>query len=193
MSPVQLLTRMSRWCALVVGLAIIAACGPGTGGTGTGQTSSPQESFDATPANICTTGPSSALACPVPSNPGTVGAVNPPSVANGTDGVFFSTTDGADINLGLSGNRAILSDRCSGLMFEGDWGTVGGGDPRFYGQYTTGSNAATTLSSLTAQAAGVEGRSLSVTLRDADGRVVIGPVTLRRTLVPTFNLDACKK
>ena len=193
MSPIQLLTRAAQWCALAVGLAIMAACGPGTGGTGTGQTSSPLDSFGATPANICTTGPSLALACPPPGNPGTVGAINPPSVANGTDGVLFSTIDGADINLVLTGNRARLNDRCLNLTFEGDWGTVGGNDARFFGQYTTGDDAKTTLSSMTAQPAGADGKSLTVLLRDANERVVIGPVILRRTLVPTSNLAACSK
>ena len=107
MSPLQLLTRSARWFALAAGLFIMAACGPGTGGTGTGQTSSPLDSFGATGANICTTGPSLVLACPLPSNPSPVGAINPPSIANGTDGVLFSTTDGADINLTISGNQAI--------------------------------------------------------------------------------------
>ncbi len=197
MSPVQLVVRTAAaaaWrCALLVCLAVMAGCGPGTGGTGTGSTSSPLDFFGATPANICTTGPTLVLACPPPSNPGTVGAINPPSVANGTDGVLFSTTEGADINLVLSGNRAILNDRCLSLTFEGDWGTVGGNDARFFGQYTVGSNAATTLSSLTAQTAGTDNKSLSVLLRDANGRVVIGPVTLRRVFAPTSNPAACNR
>jgi hypothetical protein len=197
MSPLQLLTRSVLRLALAAGFSIMAACGPGTGGTGTGtaggQTLSALDSFGASGANICTTGPSSVLACPPPSNPSPVGAINPPSVANGTDGVLFSTTDGADINLTISGNQAILNDRCLSLAFEGDWGTVGGNDARFFGQYTTAGNAAVTLSSLTAEAAGADGKGLRVLLRDANGRVVIGPVTLRRTLVPTFNPAACNK
>jgi hypothetical protein len=110
-----------------------------------------------------------------------------------TDGVLFSTTDGADINLVLSGNRATLNDRCLGLTFEGDWATAGGNDSRFFGQYTAGANGAATLSSLTAQTIGADNKSLSVTLRDANGRVVIGPVTLRRSIVPTSNPAACNK
>lgn len=150
------------------------------------------DSFGATPANICTTGPTSALACPQPSNTGAVGAVNPPSVANGTDGVFFSTTEGADINLTLTGNRAILNDRCLSLNFEGDWGVVGTNDARFFGQYTLGNNTPPVLSTLTAQAVGTDNKNLSVTLRDATGRVLLGPITLRRVLAPTSNLAACK-
>jgi len=181
-------------CALALSFAVMAGCGPGTGGTGTGgggggggSSPSPLDYFGATPANICTTGPALALACPVPNNPGAVGAVNPPSVANGTDGVFFSTTDGADINLVLTGNRAILTDRCLSLTFEGDWATVANLDARFFGQYTTANNATAVLSTLTVQAAGVDNKSLSIVLRDANARTVIGPVLLVRVFAPTRN------
>ncbi|MFM8899189.1 MAG: hypothetical protein ACKOF9_04465 [Burkholderiales bacterium] len=181
------------WCSLILSLFVIVGCGPGTGGTGTGQTSSAMDFFGAAPANICTTGPASALACPQPTNPGTVGAVIPPSAANGTDGVFFSTTEGADINLGLTGNRANLNDRCLSLNFEGEWGVVGTSEPRFFGQYATGSNTPPTLSTLTVQATGPDNKSLSLTLRDTNNRVVLGPVTLRRVLVPTNNPAACNR
>ena len=197
MRPVQHLLRRAGaavlQCAFVLSLAIIAACGPGTGGTGTGSTSSPLDYFGATPANVCTSGPTSALSCPTPANTGSVGAINPPSVANGTYGVFFSTTEGADINLVLSGNRATLTDRCLSLTFDGDWGTVGNNDARYFGQYTIAGTSTAVLSSLTAQAVGPDNKSLSVVLRDANGRVVIGPVTLRRVLVSTSNLAACNK
>lgn len=197
MNPVQRLFCATRrtiwWCVGVIGLAVMAGCGPGTGGTGTGPTSSALDYFGAAPANICTTGPNTALACPQPNNPGTVGAVNPPSVANGTDGVFFSTTEGADINLLLTGNRATLSDRCLSLTFEGDWGVAGTNDARFFGQYTTSGSTTSALGTLTVQATGPDNKSLSVLLRDASNRVVLGPVTLRRVPAPTSNPSACNR
>jgi hypothetical protein len=197
MRPVQLLFRragsLALWCTFGWILAIIAGCGPGTGGTGTGQTTTPLDYFGATPANICTSGPASALACPTPGNTGAVGAGDPIAVANGTDGVFFSTTEGADINLLLSGNRATLTDRCLSLTFSGDWATVGSNDARFFGEYTTAGTSVAALSSLTAQAVGTDNKRLSVLLRDANGRVVLGPVTLRRVLVPTSNPAACNR
>ncbi len=180
-------------CALLVGLVSMVGCGPGTGGTGSGSTSSPLDLFGAVPANICASGPSSALACPTPINPGTVDMETPQPAVNGTDGVLFSTTEGADIELVLTQNRATLNDRCLNLVFEGDWGTLAGANARFFGQHTIGSSAVPILSSLTVQEVDAEIKGLDVTLRDADGRVVIGPVTLRRVLAPTSNPAACNR
>lgn len=180
-------------CALLVGLAAVVGCGPGTGGTGSGSTSSPLDLFGAMPANICASGPSSALACPTPTNPGAVDLEPSPASVNGTDGVLFSTTEGADIELVLTQNRATLNDRCLNLVFEGDWGTIAGTNARFFGQHTIGSNPTPILSSLTVQEVDAEIKGLNIILRDANGRVVIGPVTLGRALAPTSNPAACNR
>jgi hypothetical protein len=186
-------------CALMLALALLAGCGPGTGGTGTGQTSTPLESFGATPANICTSAPSTALNCPPQTPPGNTGAADtvtlPTTPNNGTSAVIFSTTtDGQDINLFMVGNIANLRDRCLGLLFEGEWGTVDMHDSRFYGTFTTGDKKEPQLASLTIEAKEIPGREfkgLMVVLRDAAGKEVVGPVLLRPTIILTSNPSAC--
>jgi hypothetical protein len=91
----------------------------------------------------------------------------------------------------VTGNRVALAARCLGLRFEGDWGVVGGNEARYFGRYSFGPDGQSVLASLTVQAAGSDGRSLSALLRDAEGRVVLGPVLLRRVLFPVSNPAAC--
>ncbi len=191
--------RTARRGALSVALAafVLSGCGPGTGGTGTGDTGngvssvSALEYFGASPANVCLSGPASALACPPPGNTGSVGAEQP-SVPFGTDGVLFADTPSSDNTvLSLGGNRATLTSRCQSLSFEGDWGAIGGNNPRYFGHYTVGRDGRQTLSTLTIQASGADGKSLTATLHDREGRVVLGPVLLRRVVIPVPGATAC--
>jgi hypothetical protein len=196
MRPVQhLLQRAGAAvlrCAFFLSLAIIAACGPGTGGTGTGTTPSALDYFGATPANVCTSGPSSALACTETSNPGTVGAVIPPSPGNASERPLIFANGSGNINLFLEDNRASLIERCSTLTFDGNWGVTSNKDAKFFGEYTTANNGTRVLASLSASSVGFEGKSLEVTLRDASGQVTLGPVKLDRVFGPTNNPAACR-
>lgn len=183
--------RAALWAALAA--LVLSGCGPGTGGTGNGETGSASalEYFGASPANVCLSGPASALACPPPGNTGSVGAEQP-SVPFGTDGVLFADTPSSDNTvLSLGGNRATLTSRCQSLAFEGDWGAVGGNNPRYFGHYTVGRNGQQTLSTLTIQASGADGKGLTATLHDREGRVVLGPVLLRRVVIPVPGVTAC--
>ncbi|XVJ68932.1 MAG: hypothetical protein HEQ39_04195 [Rhizobacter sp.] len=196
MSLVQHLFLRARtaalWCAFVCGLAVIAGCGPGTGGTGTGQSSSALDYFGATPANVCTSGPTSALACTEPSNPGAVGAVIQPSPGNASERPLIFANGSGNINLFLEDNRATLIERCSNLKFDGNWGVTGNKDARFFGEYTTANDGTSVLATVTALATGADGKSLEVTLRDASGKATIGPVKLDRVFGPTSNPAACR-
>jgi hypothetical protein len=184
--------RAARWAALVAAMLFLPGCGPGTGGTGNGENTAPLDYFGAAPANVCTTGPVSALACPPGGNTGAVGANEPPSASSGSDGVLFADVTGTnDVAVGITGNRVALTARCLDLHFEGDWGLAGGSDGRYFGRYRFGPDGQSVLASLTVQAAGSDNKSLSALLRDHEGRVVLGPLLLRRVLVPVSNPAAC--
>lgn len=186
--------RATRWAALVAATLFLSGCGPGTGGTGNGENTNtaPLDYFGAVPANVCLTGPVSALACTPAGNTGAVGAVAPPSIPSGSDGILFADVTGTnDVAAAVTSNRVALTARCLGLRFEGDWGVAGGDDARYFGRYSFGPDGQSVLASLTVQAAGSDGKSLSALLRDAEGRVVLGPVLLRRVLFPVSNPAAC--
>jgi hypothetical protein len=203
MSAGQLLLLAARAAhrvgAFMLALAVLAGCGPGTGGTGTGQTSTPLESFGATPSNICTSPSSTALNCSSqtpPPNAGVADTITLPTAPSiGTTAINFSVATGdKDINLFMVGHIANLRDRCLDLHFDGEWGTVGARDSRFYGTFTIGANKQPQLASLTIEPKDIAGsgfKGLTVVLRDAAGNVVIEPVLLVRTLLPTTNPSAC--
>ncbi len=187
--------RALRWAALATAAALaLSACGPGTGGTGDGVSASALDAFGASPANVCTSGPSSALACPPAGNTGTGGAAGLPTPSPGTDGVLFAdTASGNDVVLSLSGSHAVLTARCLDLSFEGDWGLVAGDNPRYFGRHSVGNGGKDTLSALTVQASGGDNKGLTATLRDRQGVVVLGPVPLRRVVIPAPGSQDCPR
>jgi hypothetical protein len=176
------------WRQLALAAACAAAlaaagCGPGTGGTGDGEGNAALALFGATAASVCKASVSSALSCP----PGSAQI----SDQQGTAMVFFSDTSaGNNVAVRILDNHLQLAARCLNLQFDGDWGIAAQNDARFFGTYTAASAPEPTRASLTVQTAGANGE-LVVLLRDASGRLVLGPVLLQRVSASVANPAAC--
>jgi hypothetical protein len=153
-------------------LALISACGPGVGGTGTGlgvaavapeggsvyvdygaaETSVDPglAAWNVMPAALCAAPFADALLCPLPGVP----AGGPVLAAQGTQAVYFVDADtGKAITVAVASNTIALAQGCPALTF-----------------------------SVTLTAGPV---SLTVTLQDRAGRVLLGPVALRPADGPT--------
>jgi hypothetical protein len=135
-------------------LALLAGCGPGIGGTGSGASADEFASFGAAPASVCDAEFAGLLNCAI----GT-------AALQGTAAVWFAESAPASRTLlALSQQEARLQLRCEGLVFEGAWGAVPGQPARYYGRVT--SAGGTARASLEVALAGA---ALAVTLRAQDG------------------------
>lgn len=157
--------RSTLALALTTGLLLaLAACGPGVGGTGTGDTPSALPAFGAAPASVCEGDLAVLLACP------TGGGTATP--APGAGPVYLADTiDGRQLRVTAVGNRIELQAPCAALQFRGEWGVVEGQPGRFYG-YTDPDGAAMPAS-LQVQSLG---GGLLLTLRGAADNTLLGPV-----------------
>jgi hypothetical protein len=117
-------------------LALLVACGPGVGGSGTG------------------------LEPPLP--PGTVTLPMPSLHADGTDG--------RQVQAVLEGSRLRVEAACPRLRFDGQWDGLASTPLRFEGSLD-GTRAATAEVLLA-------GSTLTLTLRDGAGGVLVGPLPL---------------
>lgn len=174
--------RTPKLAAAALLWALLAAgCGPGVGGTGTGGTLS---DFGARPASVCTNAIASALAC-AGSAPGSPGVATPATIEEGTALVHFADREsGASVRVAFAANAVELDVPCRMLRFSGDFGITATSDARFFGTYVDGAAPGRPASlQVTATAGDAPGRLLA-TLRDADGRIVLGPVTLQRVGAP---------
>ncbi len=162
-------------------LLLASACGPGVGGTGTGN--EPQLArFGATAAAVCSSALLSQLACaptttaPVDTSttPGMAGTASLP-LDPGTAAVRFADAAQRVLAL-LQGNRVELNAPCAGLRFGGDWGLVFGQTPRFYGWAES-----SVYTGPAVLEASISGNGLVLRLLDENGRVLLGPVSLGRS------------
>ena len=171
-------TRLRLLATALAALALLSSgCGPGVGGTGTGETGGGLAAFGALPASVCSGELASLVACP----PATGTAAPAPGAA----AVFLADTiDGRQVRVTLSGNTVELSAPCVRVQFRGEWGAVTGQSGRFFG--STEIDGMTTPAALQAQ---LSGSDVQLTLRDATGRVLLGPVLLR--VVAVFEAPAC--
>jgi hypothetical protein len=175
--------------ALLAALLALPGCGPSSGGTGTGETGSALVLFGATAVNVCTASFAKSLGCP----PTGSGAVPTSPDAQGSTMVNFSdTAQGGNISVAIQAQTIELSARCRGLHFLGDWGITASNDARFFGNYRIDNAGGSVPASLSVQSsAGGGNNELQVTIRDADGRVVLGPVTVQRVPAPAAPTLAC--
>lgn len=151
----NLLERLAL-ALLLAGL--LAGCGPGVGGSGTGATEDPLQQFGATSLPVC-------------------GNPLAPQLASCVRGQPLSYADSSTlprVTAQLLDSHLELQAPCAGLKFSGDWAAVGDQPPRFYGTVTSATGTA--LASLVTVAAGANG--LQVELRDAMGLKLLGPLTL---------------
>lgn len=166
----------------------LAACGPGTGGSGSPVgPNATFGAFGATASNVCAGSLAPSLNCPI-------GATGAPT-SEGTQMVLYSDTlAGNNVAVSLKGNQVALDARCLGLRFEGEWGITAATDARFFGTYTA-AGAPPALATLTVQtaggAAGAPQPDLVALLRDAGGRLLLGPVLLQRVAAPVTTPAAC--
>lgn len=173
---------LSRWSwGLALAAALLAGCGPGTGGTGTGSEID-LAAFGAKAASVCGAGFSAGLVCAT-----TTGAVGPASgpPLEGTQAVrFIDSLQAVRTIATFEANSVQLDARCQGLGFAGDWGTTAKGESRFYGSAIADGALQRVPASLSVEPAGDKAAGLVVTLRDASGRVLLGPLMLLRAGTP---------
>lgn len=170
--------RITFSATLLALLLPLTACGPGMGGSGTGQTTDPPPvgvalpPFGASVTALCSSDLAPALACPSGS------AVSPDAAARGTLPLNFVGSVGTTgVRARLEGNRVEFTVGCTQWRFVGDWGAVAGQEPRFFGAINPGNEQAV-VATLQAQR---DGAALLLTLRAADGTALYGPVRVVAT------------
>jgi hypothetical protein len=148
--------------SLAIGLllaSLLAACGPGVGGSGTGAAEEPLLQFGATAIAVC----------------GNPQAPQPAACVTGQATPYADSATQPRVTAQLLDGHIELQAPCAGLKFSGDWAAVGSQSPRFYGSVTNASGTA--LASLISTPASSE-QGLRVELRDAQGALLLGPLTL---------------
>jgi hypothetical protein len=158
----------------VLALAALQACGPGVGGSGTGQG---LDAFGANAASLCGSDIAPALACP--SSTAAPGASAAGNTDAGSGTVFFAdTVDGRRVAVTVQGNSIELNAPCARISFRGQWGLLAGQAARFYG--TNGEGASAQPAQVRASLAS---GGLLLTVLDANGDLLLGPVlvTVRAT------------
>jgi hypothetical protein len=172
----------ARTWLLLLALAALQACGPGVGGSGTGQG---LDAFGASAVPLCSSDIAAALSCPgaaaAPPAPG-ASATAGVSSDSGTAAVYFADTlDGHQVAVTVQGNGLELDAPCAGVRFHGQWGRQAGQAARFYGVNGDGANAQP------AQVrASLDTSGLQLTVLDANGSVLLGPVGLRAQAAPAL-------
>lgn len=166
-----------QWLASALLSLLLAGCGPGVGGTGTGKGFA---YFEATPALVCQGDIAATLTCA--RTDGVTTAGTPATLQEGTAVAHFADTPaGANVRVDFAANSVELDAPCRRLHFTGDWGITASNDARFFGTYTDNAGTEPLPASLQVQAVLGESRNqISVTVRDGGGRIVLGPVMVQR-------------
>lgn len=165
----KLLAALTLWL-------LLAGCGPGVGGTGSGETGLAY--FQATSALVCTSAIASTLDCA-----GTAATVAAPTTPEeGTSVVHYADNlADATVRVAFAANAIELDAPCKRLHFNGTWGISATSDARFFGTYIDQALRDPLPASLQVQTVTNDARSLlTVTVRDGAGTIVLGPVVLRR-------------
>jgi hypothetical protein len=172
------------FAAALLSLTLLGGCGPGTGGTGTGgETGSVYlGAFAAQPASVCGTALAQVLQCG-PINTGTASGNSDPILQGTLVTNFNDAANGGDISVAIEANSIQLESPCKKIRFEGDWGIAAMNDARFFGRFTTAQSTTPAPGTLSVESIDQLGASLAVTVRQADGRIVLGPVVLARVPV----------
>lgn len=167
-----------RTLAILLALTLwLPGCGPGTGGTGSGNELGLAD-FGAKAAPVCGASFSSSLACSPPTQTTTVSPGDPlpvPSAAGTETRRFVDSLQVYRVMAQFDGNTVSLDARCQHLTFHGEWGVTALGEARFFGSYLPDGGARRTAGSIDVQ---VVGAALQITLRDAAGQLLLGPVAL---------------
>jgi hypothetical protein len=166
------LRRWGGWFALLPLLLAAGGCGPGVGGTGTGEGYA-LDFFGARPASVCTASFAAELKCPsrIVIGPARI------DVSGGSERVDWVDDPATGrIAARIDGSNIAFDAYCESVGFEGAWGMTDGGEGRFFGHFTAPGASVATPGTLAVRA---DGNGLSYLLRDAQGEVVFGPVVLQ--------------
>jgi hypothetical protein len=162
-----------RLLILLAMLAVtaLAGCGPGVGGTGTGEAAArgPAD-FGATPAPVCTSDLAPTLACAATGTPGPAAAQVPTATR------WDSQAPGTPAEARFEAQALRLDARCAGLVFRGSWGVDAGGQGRYFGDVRAAASGAPQAAQVLVSTPATG--SVSLTLFDADAHVLLGPLTL---------------
>lgn len=162
-----------------VSLAFNVGCGPGEGGTGTGQTTDAAfAAFGAQAVPICNGALASLLRCAQETT--TPGTAVPPAILQGTRAVVFADSaslDAAAVAV-VEGNAVKFEARCTKLEFLGEWGASPVGQERFFGTYKQAGSNSRHVGTMVATQRSED--QLVFSLQSLEGTVVFGPVVLQR-------------
>lgn len=151
--------------------AWLAACGPGVGGTGTGNGTVPPgvaglDQFGAQAASACQAPFASLIGCTAATAGGDPVQPAPVSLAGECAAATFEDDD------------VVLDVLCLGWTFAGRWGVAPDGVPRYYG--LVGQDLLLPPTAPAMLELQLQGDSLVLWLRAADGRLLAGPLAVRR-------------
>lgn len=156
---------LTRLILAVTLVASLAACGPGTGGTGTGPITT-TVGFSGSATGSLLTG----------STAGGSSVTTPP--------VGGCTADCALASLRLDADRAELTTPCLRFVFTGSWAVDAGGLAVLAGTLETAQGTATATSKATLRlqfnSAGIDSAQVNMTLTHEAGNTLLGPATLLR-------------
>lgn len=157
--------------ALAASFALMTGgCGPGVGGTGTGEGLAV---FGAAAASVCDSAFADKLVCT---------AATPGATPTGSQSVRYVDAT-RQLVLRIESNQATLDALCQRVQFSGDFGIAPGNASGFFGTYSISPSTAQTFARLLVQRPDTGG-DLRIELRDIDGRSVIAPVTLQAAPTP---------
>ncbi len=167
--PRWMVITAAAWLCLQA--LLLAACGPGVGGTGTGLTSAADglQAFGAQAA-ACAPGAAVSPACPAASGLGSTGD-NPPAE------LWLDTAPGARWRLEVQGDTVTLERRCTQERFKGLWGSSPALGARYFGVF--GAEAVPGVAASLGVRTG-EGGSLVLELGGLDERLLLPSVTVQR-------------
>jgi hypothetical protein len=178
--------RHLRPATMVGALLLLAACGPGTGGTGVAPGYLEAAGADAAP--VCAATWADELRCPAPQD----GLA--PQLFPGTTRVqFASAMVDAEFVASIEGNRIEWHAACPRQDFVGDWGVLASGEQSFFGGWV-GPNQVDAVAARmnAAPVGGAEPAALLLELRGADGGLLLGPMPLTRVTGTDVVLRTCQ-
>ncbi|EHR69411.1 hypothetical protein BurJ1DRAFT_0528 [Burkholderiales bacterium JOSHI_001] len=163
---------------LAASLVLLAACGGGAGGTGTGETPVPGlQAFGATAAPLCQSALAPTLGCSAASAPG----------SPATD--WVDSVTGGQVRMHIEGNAVSLQDDCVHRHFDGVWGAAPGSDPLFFGTMLADGSTSRPPAALMVALDGQGG--FQVRLINLAGVAIGPPITLRRSVAGDPPPTAC--
>lgn len=176
------LHRRSRQALLSLAV-LLAACGPGVGGSGSGNEAEALLAFGASAQPLCSSELAGVLGCTLTTLPGG-GPTPAPSLAGPV--VLADRADGRQVQAVVIEERVLLEAPCARLVFSGLWAKNANSSARFYGVLASGGG----IGSFATLEARSDGGAVVLTLRDAAEVVLLGPLRVA-PVAATGSFGAC--